>query len=105
MQYIWERGALPKALTLEVLYDDFPVTGLSPTVEVYRFSDDAYVDWATSTFVSSGGTRFGSLSGVPSNSGLYRRHWNPTDFGQTTDAIYYMRYKATVPSGFQSLLD
>jgi hypothetical protein len=103
MQFIWQKEDLPISLMLEVQFNFVPVSGLSPTVEIYKFSNDFHADFNTSTFVPSGGNKFGTLSGVPSNLGLYRRSFDPQNFSENGNQIYYMRYKAVIPSGFQGL--
>ena len=103
-QYQWQKGDISVPLSLEVQYNDVAVSGLSPTVEIRRFADDAYADFSTNTFVTSGGTRLGALSGISPNSvGLYRRSFDPVVFGETGNKTYFMLYRATIPSGFQGL--
>jgi hypothetical protein len=103
MQFIWQTNNIPVFLFLEVQFNSVPVAGISPTVEVYKASNDTYVDFNTNTFVASGGNRFGALTEVPSNSGLYKRQFDPRNFAESGNQVYYMRYRATVPSGFQGL--
>ena len=101
-QFSWQSndGAVP--LMLEIQWEFTPVSGLMPTVEVYRASDHFFADWSTMTFKSpaASGDKFGSMSEVPSDQGLYQRNFNPVDFGQFLPIqSFYMRYKVTLPSG------
>lgn len=100
-QYQSNDGAVP--LSLEVQYEFVPASGLSPTVEVYRASDHYYADWTTMTFKApaASGDKYGSMSEVPSNHGLYQRNFNPVDFGQILpQQHFYARYQVTIPSGY-----
>lgn len=101
-QHTWQSndGAVP--LMLEVQWEFAPVSGLVPTVEVYRATDHFFADWSTMTFKApaASGTKLGSMSEVPSDQGLYQRNFNPTDFGQFLPIqSFYVRYKVTIPSG------
>lgn len=104
MQILWPRNAGAIPLMLEVQYNFAAVSGISPTVEVYRDDDDYVADWSNSTFVSSGAASgMAVMSEVPTNNGLYRRSFNPSDFGQSlVDQTYYLRFRATIPSGFNA---
>ncbi len=104
-QFIWQKEDIPVALMLEVQFNNVPVSGISPTVEIYKYQNHKYIDFNTNTFVSAGGNKFGSMSGVPSNAGLYERIFNPNNFGASGNQIYYMRYRAVIPSGFQGLTE
>jgi len=103
-QFIWQKDDLPIPLMLEVTLDNLPVSGISPTVEIYKYPTHQYIDFNTNTFVLSGGNKFGSMSGVPSNNGLYQRKFDPRDYGQSgINQVYYARYRAIIPSGFDDL--
>jgi len=100
-QYTWQRdNFIPISLMLEVQVDNIPVSGISPTVEIYKYSNHKHADFDTNTFVSAGGNKFGVMSGVPSNEGLYHFPFSPQDFGEVGSETYYMRYRAVVPSGY-----
>lgn len=92
-------------LMLHVLYKQIPVSGIFPTAQVYRTSDDFQADFSNNTFVAAGTAVSGlvTLPEVPCDEGLYKYLFNPFDF-QQFDArqVYYIRYKAVVPSGFRS---
>lgn len=97
----WRKAIGDIPLLLEVQADFRPVSGLSPTVEVYKASNNDYVDWASGIFTSSGGTRMGAMSGLPLQGHIYHRTFNPLTFGDATlNPVYYVVYKATIPSGF-----
>jgi len=101
-QHTWQsnNGAVP--LMLHVLWEFAPVSGIVPTVEVYRASDHFFADWTTMTFKSpaASGNKLGTMGEVPSDEGLYQRNFNPVDFGQILPIqSFYVRYKATIPSG------
>jgi hypothetical protein len=101
-QHSWQSndGAVP--LMLEVQWEFTPVSGLLPTVEVYRATDHFFADWSSKTFKSpsTSGDKYGSMSEVPSDQGLYQRNFNPVDFGQNLPIqSFYVRYKVTIPSG------
>lgn len=100
-QYTWQSndGTIP--LLLELQYEFTPASGLSPTVAVYRASDDYYVDWGSNTFKAptASGTEFATMSEV--QPGLYRKTFNPVHLGQIQpNQVYYIRYQATIPSGY-----
>ena len=102
-QYTWQSndGVIP--LLFEVQYEYAPASGLSPTVEVYRASDQYYADWDSQTFKSpdASGNRYGSMSESPHVSGLYQRNFNPVLFGQVQPIqVYYVHYSVTLPSGY-----
>lgn len=102
MQFLAQRNSGAFPIMLEVQYNFTAVSGISPTVEVYRETDDFIADWSTNTFVAAGAASGMAVMGeVPSNNGLYRRRFNPATFGQSLlDQTYYLRFKATIPSGF-----
>ena len=111
MQFIWSQGTGAIPLALELQFNFIPVSGLSgvnsPTVEVYRASDDFVLDWVGGSFVPApNANQFGLMSEVPSDKGLYRRTFNPADYGQNqSNQIYYTRYRAVIPSGFLSCIE
>ena len=104
MQILWPRNAGEIPLMLEVQYNFAAVSGISPTLEIYRNDDDYVADWSNNTFVASGAASgLAVMSEIPTNNGFYRRSFNPSDFGQSLlDQTYYVRFRATVPSGFRT---
>jgi len=102
-QHHWESINRDIPLMLEVQYFSVPVSGLVPTVEVYKFDNHNIANWDDLVFLpSSSGIFSTTMSGVPSNHGLYTRLFSPLDFGQNNKRqTYYVRYKATIPSGMQ----
>ena len=103
MQYSWGTSEVPVPLNLEVQYNYIPVSGIIPTVEIYRLYDNYYLDWGTNTFVASGGTKQGSMSGITDITGFYAQSFNPIAASQTGDyQKYYIKYHAIIPSGFDS---
>ncbi|MCK5610122.1 hypothetical protein KAR91_50075 [Candidatus Pacearchaeota archaeon] len=104
MQILWPRNAGEIPLMLEVQYSFAAVSGINPTVELYRDTDDFIADWSANSFVASApGSGLAIMSEVPTNNGLYRRSFNPSDFGQSlVDQTYYLRFRAIVPSGFRA---
>jgi hypothetical protein len=103
-QFTWQKDDLPAALMLEVQFDFVPVSGITPTVEIYKYSDDTQANFSTMTFAASGGNTSGMME-VPSDDGLYRLDFDPRDFGESGNERYYVRYRATVPSGFEGLAE
>ena len=103
-QYTWPRnaGGAPLLLTVEV--DGVMVSGLAPTAEVVRFSDNRIADWASMEFVVQGTAVSGAavMSGMLGFPGVYRRDFDPDAFGegQSLKQAYIVRYRATVPSGY-----
>lgn len=96
----WNDGDIP--LLMEVQNNFNPVSGLSPTVELRHALNDRYADWATQTFKdpNASGDRLGTMTEVSGISGLYRRLFNPKDFGQNKkQQVYIATYRATIPSG------
>ena len=101
-QFTWESNNGDVPLMLEVQKDFIPVSGVSPTVEVYRLPDHFFADWTDLIFKSpaSSGDKFGPMTEVPSDQGVYLRFFNPITFSQTgTIQNYYMRYRTIIPSG------
>lgn len=100
----WLRGDGEIPLTLEVQFDFIPVSGIEPTVQVLRFTDETEADWSTNMFVPFGTASSGQgvMTTVSGDLGLYRRNFNPAVFGETGGdrQIYYARFRAVVPSGF-----
>ncbi len=102
---IWTSNAGSVPLLLAVQFNFVPVSGLSPTVEVYRNSDDFIADFDDLTFKSSGAVSGQAImTEVPTDQGLYRRNFDPADFGIITEEEFYMRYKTTVPQSVSPLL-
>jgi len=92
-------------LMVHVFFKNIPVSGIAPTATVYRTSDDFQADFSNNTFVAAGTAVSGSviLPEVPCEEGLYKHLFNPFDFSQfDARQLYYIRYKAVVPSGFRS---
>lgn len=101
-QFSWQSNNGEVPLMLEVQSEFTPVSGLAPTVEVYRLPDHYFADWTTLTFrpPTASGDKFGSMSEVPSDAGLYHRPFNPVTFGQVLPIqSFYVRYRVTIPSG------
>ncbi len=65
LQFVWQKQDLPVPLMLEVQVNNVPASGLSPTVEIYKYDTHEYADFDTNTFVSSGGNKLASMSGIP----------------------------------------
>lgn len=105
-QFVWDLGAGEIPLFFDFQFNGARVSGTLPTVEVYRNSDDFVLDWNSGNFVASpsGSEHLGGLSELVSNSGVYRRNFDPQDYAQTADTqIYYMQYVGIVPVGFNDI--
>ncbi len=104
MQILWPKDSSTIPLMLSVQHNFVAVSGINPTLELYRNSDDFIADWSNNTFVaSSPASGLAIMTEVPSDNGLYRRSFNPSDFGQQLlDQTYYIRFRATIPSGFKA---
>lgn len=101
-QFQWQSNNGDVPLMLEVQKDFIPVSGILPTVEVYRLPDHFFADWTDLSFKAPAvvGDRFGVMSEVPSDRGVYLRFFNPIDFSQNLPIQnFYVRYRATIPSG------
>ncbi len=102
-QFSWQSNDGPIPLLFEVQTEFNPASGLSPTVEVKRASDEFYADWTTITFKppAASGDKFGSMSVVDNSPGVYKRFFNPVDFSQTLpQQTFIVTYRVTLPSGF-----
>lgn len=104
-QFSWDldRGEVP--LIFDLQFNNVRVSGIATTVEVYRDSDDYVLDWNAGQFVASpsGNEHRGAMTELVANPGIYRRKFDPRNYGQTTDRqVYYMIYNGTVPSGFNN---
>lgn len=105
MQFIWPRNSGEFPIRLQVQHNFIAVSGITPTVELYRETDDFIADWSTNMFVAPSGVAsgMGAMTEVPSDNGFYRRLFNPSVFGESLlEQTYYLRFKATIPSGFNS---
>ena len=101
-QFRWQSNDGDVPLLLEVQKEFIPVSGISPTVEVYRLPDHYFADWTDLTFKppAAAGDKFGLMVEVPSDRGVYLRSFNPIDFSQNLPIQnFYVRYRATIPSG------
>ena len=102
-QFLWQsnNGRIP--LLLEVQRQFLPASGLSPTVEVKRASDEYFADWTTQTFKApaASGDREALMTEVNNSPGVYKKLFNPVDFQQTqTHQSYIVTYRSTFPSGY-----
>lgn len=106
-QFEWVKGGGQIPLTLSVQHNLVPVSGLSPTVQVVRYPDSKVADWSTNTFVdeNSASSGFGVMTEISSGTAVYVRNFNPDLFVDEASGrqIYHARYKAVIPSGFNSL--
>lgn len=107
-QLVWPKEVSNIPLMLGLTYSYAPISGLNEVyAEVYRNSDDYVLNWSTMAFVSGvlpSGLSLGQMSEVAAP-GLYKRNFNPEQAGQTQfTQIYYVRYIANIPSGYNSVI-
>lgn len=104
-QSIWASNAGSIPLLLSVQFNFVSVSGLIPTVEVFRTSDDFIADFSDNTFKASGAVSgIVPMTEVPTDQGLYRRNFDPADFGIVTEEKFYVRYKTTIPQSVSPIL-
>ena len=90
-------------LLLDLQFNNARVPSTNPTVEVYRSSDNYVLNWSNGNFIPhpSGSAHLGLMTELIDNPGLYRKDFNPQNYGQVQNPqIYYMQYRGTVPAGF-----
>ena len=99
--FTWQFNSGNIPLLLEVQSNFIPVSGISPTVEVKRSSDEYFADWSSNTFKAPGssGLRYGLMTEVDGSAGVYKRLFNPYLFSETTPKSYIVTYRALLPSG------
>lgn len=102
-QLTWHlnTGSIP--LLFDLQFGLSRVSGVAPTVSIYRDPDDFVLDWVLGQFVSSasGTNHLGGMTELTNNPGIYRRRFDPATYNQTeNNQTYYVIYNGTVPSGF-----
>jgi hypothetical protein len=83
-------------LGVQLVEDGTGVTGLSPTVELRRLSDEAYFDWTGLSWVTVGGTRETVLVEKTWLPGLYLLPWDQQTYDGGNEERYVAIYRNTV---------
>ena len=104
-QSVWASNSGPIPLLLSVQFNFVPVSGLIPTVEIYRNSDDFIADFDDNTFKAAGAVSgVVPMTEVPSDDGLYRRNFDPAAFGIVDEEKFYVRFKTNIPQSVNPIL-
>ena len=81
---------------LQIIIDDpvtgLGVTGLTPTVKIYRNVDNKYLDFSTGTWVSSGGQPKQVMDELAA--GIYYWDFDQSQYGENCERDYIVYYES-----------